>query len=193
MKVVNVIRTLCGLLIVSAMLLSGNSSQARTFEKTEFSDRITVGDQKLPLHGVALMRWLKTLRVYVAALYLPEGAKPDQVLQDIPKRLEISYLMSFKSTDFGKGAEPVLVRNNSPEAMARLRTRIDRLNAAYKEVKPGDRYALTYLPGRGTELALNGTPVITIEGADFAAAYFGVWLGREPLDDNLKADLLKTR
>lgn len=186
-------RTACCLLVVSVMLLCGSNSQARTFEKTEFSDRITVGDQKLPLHGVALMRWLKTLRVYVAALYLPEGTKPEQILEDIPKRLEISYLMSFKATDFGKGAEPVLVRNNSPEALAGLRKRIDRLNAAYKEVKPGDRYALTYQPGRGTELTLNGTPVITIEGADFAAAYFGVWLGRQPLDDNLKADLLKKR
>ncbi len=193
MRVASLLRKLFCLSIVSVMLLSGSNSHARTFEKTEFSDRITVGDQKLPLHGVALMRWLKTLRVYVAALYLPEGTKPEQVLEDIPKRLEISYLMSFKSTDFGKGAEPVLVRNNSPEALAALRKRIDRLNAAYKEVKPGDRYSLTYLPGRGTELALNGTPIITIEGADFAAAYFGVWLGREPLDDNLKADLLKKR
>lgn len=193
MKVASLIRIICCLFVVSTMLFCGSNSQARTFEKTEFSDRITVGDQKLPLHGVALMRWLKTLRVYVAALYLPEGTKPEQVLDDIPKRLEISYLMSFKSTDFGKGAEPVLVRNNSPEVLAGLRKRIDRLNAAYKEVKPGDRYALTYQPGRGTELTLNGTPVITIEVADFAAAYFGVWLGREPLDDNLKADLLKKR
>jgi len=193
MRAVNLLRMFCCLAVVSAMLLCASNSQARTFEKTEFSDRITVGEQKLPLHGVALMRWLKTLRVYVAALYLPEGTKPEQVLEDIPKRLEISYLMSFKSTDFGKGAEPVLVRNNSPEALAGLRKRIDRLNAAYKEVKPGDRYALTYQPGRGTELTLNGVPIVTIEGADFAAAYFGVWLGREPLDDNLKADLLKKR
>ena len=193
MKAVNLLRTFCCLAVVSAMLLCGSNSQARTFEKTEFSDRITVGDQKLPLRGVALMRWLKTLRVYVAALYLPEGTKPEQVLEDIPKRLEISYLMSFKSTDFGKGAEPVLMRNNSAQVMSSLRKRIDRLNAAYKDVKPGDRYTLTYQPGRGTELALNGTPVITIEGADFAAAYFGVWLGMEPLDDNLKADLLKKR
>jgi len=27
-------------------------------------------------------------------------------------------------------------------------------------------YAITYLPGWGTELTLNGTPLITIEGAD---------------------------
>jgi acyl-CoA synthetase (AMP-forming)/AMP-acid ligase II len=77
--------------------------------------------------------------------------------------------------------------------LARIQSRIERINAAYRDVKPGDRYSLTYLPGRGTELALNGKPLIVIEGADFAAAYFGIWLGREPIDENLKRDLLKGR
>jgi hypothetical protein len=40
---------------------------------------------------------------------------------------------------------------------------------------------------------MNGTPLIVIEGADFAAAYFGIWLGREPIDEKLKRDLLKGR
>ena len=77
------------------------------------------------------------------------------------------------------------------QVLAKLRSRIDLINAIYQDVKPGDRYALTYLPGRGTELALNGTPLTVIEGADFAAAYFGIWLGRDSIDDRLKRDLLK--
>ena len=96
-------------------------------------------------------------------------------------------------TDFGKGAAPSLERNQTPAELARLQGRIDRINTTYKDVKAGDRYSLTYLPGRGTELALNGTPLLTIEGADFAAAYFGIWLGREPIDEKLKRDLLKGR
>ena len=56
-------------------------------------------------------------------------------------------------------------------------------------MKPGDRYALTYIPGVGTELALNGKPKGVIEG-DFAAAYFAIWLGAKPLDASLKAQLL---
>ena len=49
--------------------------------------------------------------------------------------------------------------------------RIDRMNRHYRDIKPGDRYALTFIPGRGTELSLNGTALVTIEGDDFAAAY----------------------
>jgi len=154
---------------------------------------ITIGGTAVPLHNAALLRYLKFIKAYVAALYLPEGVPAESVLADVPKRLEINYLVSIKGPDFGKGAEPTLRLNQTPAELAKLRSRIDRINAAYEDVKPGDRYSLTYLPGRGTELALNGTPLAVIEGTDFAAAYFGIWLGRDSIDDNLKRDLLKGR
>ncbi len=168
-------------------------THALTVDKVPFADSTTIGGKPVPLRNAALLRYLKVIKVYVAALYLPEGVKAEDVLADVPKRLEISYLVSIKGPDFDKGAAPVLERNQIPAEIARLRGRIDRINAAYKDVKSGDRYSLTYLPGRGTELALNGTPLIIIEGADFAAAYFGIWLGREPIDETLKSDLLKGR
>jgi hypothetical protein len=49
---------------------------------------------------------------------------------------------------------------------------------------------LTYLPGIGTELALNGRPMGVIEGADFAAAIFSLWLGENPYDRQFKSALL---
>lgn len=171
-------------------LLAPVNSPARTIQGVAFAELVPAGDLPLKLHNVALLRYLKVIKAYVAALYLPEGIPPQRVLGDVPKRLEISYLVAIKGGDFGKGAEPVLRRNLAADELARLRSRIDRINAAYRDVKPGDRYAITYLPGRGTELTLNGAPLVTIEGADFAAAYFGIWLGKDPLDDRLKRDLL---
>ncbi len=50
--------------------------------------------------------------------------------------------------------------------------------------------ALTYIPGTGTELALNGRPMGVIEGADFAAAIFSLWLGENPYDKRFKNALL---
>lgn len=52
------------------------------------------------------------------------------------------------------------------DALLRLKKRMDQINAVYRDVKRGDRYSLTYQPGRGTELAFNGTPLVTLEGAD---------------------------
>jgi len=168
-------------------------SHAITVENIPFADSTTIGGNPVPLRNAALLRYLKVIKAYVAALYLPVAVKAEDALTDVPKRLELSYLVSIKGPDFGRGAAPVLERNQTPAELAKLQRRIDRINAAYKDVKSGDRYSLTYLPGRGTELALNGTPLIVIEGADFAAAYFGIWLGREPIDEKLKRNLLKGR
>ena len=169
----------------------GNAA-ALTIEDVTFPDTISIEDQQIPLRGAALLRWLSIFKVYVAALYLPEMENTQDVLaEDIPKRLEISYLVSIDGPDFGKGAEAILERNLSADELDRLRARIDKLNAVYRKVKPGDRYALTYVPGKGTELSYNGRPLINIEGADFAAAYFAIWLGSDPIDQNMRNQLVK--
>ena len=49
-----------------------------------------------------------------------------------------------------------------------LRDRIERINALYADVEPGDRYSLTYAPGVGTELALNDAPHAFLDPRPFA-------------------------
>jgi len=188
-----ILRIVLCTVIVTVLTSLPIRAQALTIENVTFADSIAIGEKAVSLRGAALLRWLKLVKVYVAALYLPEQAKPSEVLSDIPKRLEINYLVAIKGADFGPAAEAILARNVSGAELKRLRHRIDRLNAAYRDIKPGDRYALTYQPGKGTELSLNGEPLVTIEGADFAAAYFGIWLGHKPLDGNLKKALLHKR
>jgi hypothetical protein len=39
-------------------------------------------------------------------------------------------------------------------------------------------------------LSLNGESLVTIPGADFAKAYFGIWLGPDALDADLRTALL---
>ena len=178
-------------LVLLALAFAPLPARAITVEGVTFAREVRVGDATVPLRNAALLRYLFVLKAYVAALYLPADVAAEQALADVPKRLEISYLVAIRGEDFDKGAAPVLRRNLTAAELERLQQRLDRLNAAYRDVQPGDRYALSYHPGRGTELSLNGIPLVTIEGADFAAAYFGVWLGREPIDNDLKKSLLK--
>jgi hypothetical protein len=184
------LRLITRTLVVTLLVFQPFTSAALTVEGVTFQESVSIDNKQIPIRSATLLRWLKIFKVYVVALYLPENGAPDDVLADIPKRLEISYLVSIPGPDFGKGAEAILERNNSPEVIARLRGRIDQLNAVYRDVKPGDRYALTYVPGQGTELSYNGQPLITIEGADFAAAYFGIWLGKDPIDQEMRTRLI---
>ena len=103
-----------------------------------------------------------------------------------------AYFQTIEAGDFVRAADHVLPDNVPPATIAALRPKIDRLHRMYRDVKPGDRYTLTYVPGVGTELALNGSPLGTVEGADFATTYFAIWLGSKPISDSLKSQLLGT-
>jgi hypothetical protein len=157
--------------------------------RAEFARTLDVEGAPLVLSGAGLFRWKYFVKVYAAAFYFGEGALRDPAA-DVPRRLEIEYFVAIDGPGFGRAADELLRKNLPAEELAALRERLDRLHAAYVDVKPGDRYALTYLPGRGTELALNGRPLVRVEGEDFARAYFTIWTGGQPIDRGLRDALL---
>ena len=157
-------------------------------------DSVIVQDRKeLQMTGTGMLKYMRIFKVYDAAFYLEEGASVDEVLDDKAKRLEVVYLRSFEKEDFGKGTYQALRNSISAEQIEQLRPRIDYHNSLYVAVKPGDRYSLTYIPGKGTTLARNGRAVGTIPGADFAAALFSIWVGDSPIDMNFRQQLLGMR
>ena len=173
-----------------AALLIAAPAPASEVEGVRFEERVEVGGRALELQGAGLLRYRWVIKAYVAALYLPPGTTGAQALEDVPKRLEIEYFWSLAAPDFGKAADELLRRKLPAAELARLRERLDRFHSAYRDVEPGDRYALTYQPGVGTELSLNDEPITTIRGADFAAAYFRIWLGDAPIDAGFRDALL---
>ncbi len=181
-------RPLCGLLC--AVLLVALPARGVMLEGAAFPAMLRSRGADLELHRAALLRWLGLFKVYVGALYIEPGGDPARVLEDVPKRLEIQYLRGFSATDFVKATNTKVAQNVDVETLGRLRARLDRLNALYRDVEEGDRYALTYLPGQGTELSYNGRPLGRVEGADLAAALFSIWLGRAPVDEGFKRELL---
>ena len=183
--------------ILAALCLAWAASAPAGAEPLEiegiaFERSIVAGEVPLELHAVGVLEWF-FLTGYVAGLYLGPDTKPENVLADRPKRLELHYFYAIDGSDFGPAAWKVMTRNLDAPTLERVRQRADRLAGAYEDVTPGDRYALTYLPGVGTQLTLNGEPKVTIEGADFAAAYFGVWLGKQPIDTPLRDQLLTAK
>ncbi len=186
-------RSLTGLLAaITGFALAGPGTAAE-IEGVSFSDAMTFSepvDQTLELHGMGLFRYRIIFRGYVAALYLPAGVSGARSLEDVSRRLEIRYFWSIAAGDLTKAADHFLEAQLGRESLLPLRDRIARLHRAYRDVEPKDRYSLTYIPGVGTELALNGEALVTIPGADFARAYFGIWLGARPLDEALRDGLL---
>lgn len=144
----------------------------------------------IPLRGVALMRYWG-FRVYAAALYAGEQPKhdPASVLEDIPKQLTIHYLREISAADLRKSTEEIIKQQPWTD-MAKLRERLDKVYSIYETVKEGDRYTITYEPGNGTTIALNGVAKGTIEGADFAKSFFGIWLAEECVGEGFRKKII---
>jgi hypothetical protein len=179
-------------LALSIGMAAAPASAAVEIEGVSFAEEHRVPGSTLRLHGVGMLRYRLLVKAYVAALYLGGGGSRESAdaLGDSPRRLEIEYFWPIEADDFARATLVGIERNRDPAAVAALRARIERLNGAYRDVERGDRYALTYVPGTGTELSLNGEALCVIEGSDFAAAIFDIWLGPAPLDRSLKAQLL---
>jgi hypothetical protein len=180
----------CGAWLAILLLLAA-AAQAAEIEGVRFAPSLRMRETTLALHGVGLMRFRWIIKAYVAALYLEPGVTADAMLDDVPRRLEIHYFHSIDGEDFGPAADTTLRGSLDAATLERLAPRIAAMNALYEDVVPGDRYALTYLPGIGTELSKNGVPRGTIPGADFAAAYFSIWLGEKPIDRDLRDQLVE--
>lgn len=178
------------MLVAAATAYAPRVHAAVEIEGVAFASRVDAGSVELELSCVGLLKYMYVLKGYVAALYIDPEAPSADVLGDVPKRLEISYFWDIEGSAIGEAGDELVERNVDAATLARIRPQLDRIRGLYEDVHPGDRYALTYVPGRGTELALNGVVKGVIEGSDFARAYFAIWLGDRPMDASLKKQLL---
>ena len=165
------------------------SAQAAEIEGIRFGKTYMAEGKNLRLLGAGLLRYWG-FKAYTGALYLEEGTPVDEVLSDRAKRIEIEYFRAIKGEDFGPATDKSIAKNVDAATYDRLQPQIAYHNSLYEDVQPGDRYSLTYIPGRGTELALNGEPKGIIEGAEFAAAVFSIWLGPKPMNNAFKNQIL---
>ena len=178
------------LLLLLAVPLAAN---AAVIEGIAFDKTYRIEDAELHLRGYGLLRYLVFIKAYVGAFYMLPGETAAQALGKTPRRLELEYFHAIAAVEFAEATRQKIADNVSPDTRTAIAERLERFNGFYRDVQPGDRYALTYLPGYGTELALNGEVLGRIAGDDFAAAVFAIWLGPDPIDTNFRDTLLGVR
>ena len=154
------------------------------------STSLTEDGARFELAGMATFRWMSALKVYDATLHVGAEETPARALSDVPLRLRFVYHRGFTAEEIAKGGDKLLSRNVDAATLAALRERLDLINRSYRDVKPGDSYTLTYVPGKGTTLRLNDAVLVTIPGQDFYAAYFRIWLGDNPISKPMRDALL---
>jgi len=170
-----------------ALVLAASLALAGEKEGVKMPDTVTVEGKTLQLNGMGL-RSKFIFKVYVAGLYLQtKGGSA----QDIIARDEIRRVDMFMLRDLGKNsiteAIEAGVEKNSKADLPKLKDRLAKLNALIGPMKNGQTFRILYVPGKGTSISGNDT---VIPGKDFADAIFNVWLGKSPVDDDLKKGML---
>jgi hypothetical protein len=177
-------------LVLTLGLAAALPAAAKEVAGVTLPDTISVEGKTLKLNGAGL-RKKAIFKVYVGGLYLENPSKDAAavVSTDQVKRMQLSVLRGLSTaqvTDaIAEGFE-----KNSKALMGALKARLDRLNTMIPDVEKGDQILLTYVPGEGTTVEVKGAKKGTIEGKDFADALFAVWLGANPVQEDLKKALL---
>ncbi len=172
------------LVLISSVTLAGEVAGVRV------PDTVTADEKTLKLNGAGLRKKM-VFKVYVAALYLERPSKDAAAVlaSTEVKSMRLSILRSLKGSKVSEAIREGFERN-SKEQLPKLNARLEKLNQMIPDVTPGDEIVFTFLPESGTRVSVRGTDRGTIEGRDFADALLSVWLGPDPVQEDLKRALL---
>ena len=171
-------------LAVAASAVAGEAAGVK------LPDTATIEGKTLKLNGIGLRKKMM-FKVYVAALYVetPSTDAATLLASDQVKSITLHILRGLDGAQIGEAISDGFW-HNSKKQMPELNERLQKLIGMFPAVVEGDQIVLTYVPGKGTSVVAKGQARGTIEGKDFADALLSVWLGANPVQDDLKAALL---
>lgn len=167
-------------------------AQAKVVNDVEIADSITVADQTLVLNGVGV-RSKFFLNLYTAALYLQQASNEGEVVIASDKPMTIRLQITSSLIDGEKMSEATLdgfVKSTNGN-LTPIQKEVELLISAFRDaVEDGDIFDLQYVPGVGTTVIRNGEVKVVVPGLSFKQALFGIWLSEDPVQDDLKEDML---
>lgn len=153
---------------------------------------IEVGNEKLNYQGAGL-REKYFLDLYVGTLYLQtKNSNAASIInQDESMAITLDIVSGMITSEKMIAAIDEGFQKSTQGNTAPLEAKITSFKAAFSdEIVKGDHFVIAYLKGKGTEIYKNGKKIKRIEGDEFKKALFGIWLGKEPADEDLKAGML---
>ena len=155
-------------------------------------DSCTLGDRSLKRNGAGV-RSKFFFKIYVGVLCVEDPARDAAALLAAPgaKRMQMNMLYDkVEAEKITDGWEEGFRANLDAAEFARLEPRLKQFNAMFRTLRKGDVVNMDYIPGRGTEVSINGESRGVVEGEDFFRALLKVWIGKHPADKSLKKGLL---
>lgn len=160
-------------------------------------ERTRVANQELVLNGAGI-RYAAAgiIRVYVAALYLPQKKTASPEIEAMPgaKRVHLVLLREINANDFSKGLLGGIRANVSQAEQQKHFDSLLRLGAIFGQIpamKKGETITVDRIPGTGIVIQVNGKRIAEpFADESFFHTLLQIWVGPNPIDSSLKPVLL---
>ena len=109
--------------------------------------------------------------------------------------VKLNIISSLVTSDRMKDAIIEGFKKSTGNKTAPIQAKIDRFVKLFSlsPIVKGDVFDNVYTPSGGVQISKNGKVLDTIDGLDFKTALWGIWLGNDPVDKDLKKGMLGIR
>ena len=173
---------LCFVSPVSALEIGG----------VQLPDSVHVAGQKLSLNGAGL-RTKMFFKIYAGGLYLTTPMQDAQAIisADEPMLVRMHFIYDGVNAEKLQNGWKEGFALTVPDADGNLQQAIDAFIGLFNEqAKKNDVYDISWIPGKGMQIRFNGKVQGEISGLDLKKGLFAIWLGKDPVDDDLKEGML---
>jgi len=165
-------------------------AQTKKYHGVTFYTETKVGDTPVVINGAGL-RTKYFMDMYVVALYLKK--KSTDAVKVITANEEMAMHIKITSSMVTCDRFKEAVTEGFANATQGKATKEDQkkfMGYLSESFSVGDKIYLDYIPEKGVKVTKNGEYKGLISGLDFKKALFSIWLGGEPAQESLKAELL---
>ena len=175
-----------------AVLVLGASAASA---ETSFPATVQLGGQTLVKNGQGT-RYRAVFKVYDMALYLPSRTQDAAQVLAMPgaKRASFVALRDIPGDQFGLSLVSGMRENINPQHAAEVVRHMNDVIAVFSTettIRAGQSFRVDHVPGKGTSFFLDDKQKgPTVANPLFAEAVFSIWMGRKPVETQLKDGLL---
>jgi Chalcone isomerase-like len=188
------------LALVAALCTAAAGARAQEVTEPGSGVRFPAHDGEKTLLGVGLRsRTILKVKVYAIALYVADSALAGPLAGHKGRTASPAFAKAVVEGDFPKEVRLRLTRDLTAEQIQgamreALRkaepTRLQQFVSYFPALKTGDEIVLRALPGGTLETIMVGQEKPAIADRTFTQAVFGVWLGEEPVQEEIKKGLV---
>lgn len=183
-------------LLALVLMLIPLITQARTVGDIQVAEEVQIDASSpvLNLNGASMRRTYMIVQTYVGGLYLETPSKngDDIIESDEYKRMMFHVLLKrVTARKVARALKEALVVNITDEQNDRLEPSINQfLDMFDGKLHKDDEVNIDYIPGKGTRVTIAGKEKGIIPGKEFSDALLSVWVGKQPVSDSFKEDIL---